>query len=217
MSSSSSNPLPVQDSAESSGREAILDCACTLFAEGGFAGTSMRKLARAAKTSQALIHHHFGTKAGLYRSVRERLVGRLAEAEVLTPESTAETADPVEHLTTTMRRYADFLLQNPEFTRLSTWARLEGDDEPWSNPEELLSPMAAALRHLQDIGVLRRDLDVSLHMALLGGVVEHWVSHQGLYRQIFAPNENLDSITHRYFAQTASVIIHGASARPELS
>jgi len=205
---------------ETSGRESILDCACTLFAQGGFAGTSMRSLAKAARTSQALIHHHFGTKAGLYRAVRERLMGRLAEAEVLSAPvgpGADPVADPALSLASAMQRYADFLHGNPEFLRLSTWARLEGDDEPWAAHDDLLAPMANALHELQRIGRLRADLDVSLHMACVGGIVEHWVSHRGLLASTFAPGEDLESLTTRYFAQTASVIAHGASARPEPS
>ncbi|MCO4771053.1 MAG: TetR/AcrR family transcriptional regulator [Deltaproteobacteria bacterium] len=210
-------PVPTMDSAEPAGRSSILDCACELFAANGFAGTSMRSLARAAKTSQALIHHHFGTKSALYRAVRGRLMDRLADAEVLTPTHVGADLDPTAQLAGGMARYADFLEANPEFLRLATWARLEGDNEPWANYEALLAPMENALNALKEAGMLRADLDVSLHMAMVGGIVEHWVAHRAMHVASFAPEEGLSELTQRYFAQAASVIAHGASARPEPS
>jgi AcrR family transcriptional regulator len=49
----------------SSSREAILDAARRLFAERGYAGTSMRAIATEAGVDAALIVHFFGTKAQL--------------------------------------------------------------------------------------------------------------------------------------------------------
>jgi AcrR family transcriptional regulator len=196
-------------------RDVILDCACALFAEGGFAGTSMRSLARTAQTSQALIHHHFGTKLGLYHAVRDRLIARLAHTEVLRPPL-HPPADPVADLAAAMHGYAGFLRANPEFLRIATWARLEGETG-WAGPRDLLAPMADALHALQDAGFLRAELDVNLHLLMLGGVVEHWVSNLRTFSATFAPEEHPDALTDRYFKQAASVIAHGATAVPELS
>lgn len=196
-------------------RSSILDCACQLFAEGGFAGTSMRALAKAAQTSQALIHHHFGTKRGLYQAVRQSLVERLALADLIdTPLDTADE-DPTDHIAASMARYAAFLQQNPEYLKLVSWARLEGDDEPWAEPHQILEPLADALHALQDVGALRPDLDVGLHMALVGGIVEHWVANAAVMTRTFAPDLDVEAATNRFFAQTASVIAHGALPRTE--
>lgn len=50
-------------------QQEILDAARTLFAERGFAGTSIRGVAAAAGVDPALVHHYFGTKEGLFRAV----------------------------------------------------------------------------------------------------------------------------------------------------
>ena len=47
-------------------RAAILAAARTLFADGGFAGTSVRSIAAAAGVDAALVHHYFGTKDDLF-------------------------------------------------------------------------------------------------------------------------------------------------------
>jgi AcrR family transcriptional regulator len=71
-----SRPAERRSSASEETRRDILDAAEELFAERGFAAASMREIARRARTSQALLHHHFGTKANLYDAVKQRFTDR---------------------------------------------------------------------------------------------------------------------------------------------
>lgn len=67
----------------------ILDAAETLFAEHGYAGTSLRAITVEAEANVAAIHYHFGSKQSLLEALFERRVGdvnderlrRLDEAE----------------------------------------------------------------------------------------------------------------------------------------
>ena len=56
-------PADVSDS-----RARLLDAALRLFAEHGFAQTSIRQIAEAASVNTALISYYFGDKKGLYRA-----------------------------------------------------------------------------------------------------------------------------------------------------
>jgi TetR/AcrR family transcriptional regulator len=58
-------------------RRKILDAAEHEFAAKGFDGARLAGIARAAAVPQALIHHHFGDKAGLYRAVLERALAAI--------------------------------------------------------------------------------------------------------------------------------------------
>lgn len=49
-------------------RAEILAAALSLFAERGYAGTSIRAVAAGAGVDPALVHHYFGTKEGLFRA-----------------------------------------------------------------------------------------------------------------------------------------------------
>lgn len=53
---------------DSGTREAILSAAKQSFAEQGYAGTSLRALARTAAVDPALITHFFGSKDGLFEA-----------------------------------------------------------------------------------------------------------------------------------------------------
>lgn len=57
---------PRNDGVES--RDHLLRTALRLFAEKGFADTSVREIARAASSNVAAISYYFGDKAGLYRA-----------------------------------------------------------------------------------------------------------------------------------------------------
>jgi AcrR family transcriptional regulator len=58
-------------------RKRILDAAEAEFAAKGFDGARLGAIARAARVQQALIHHHFSGKAGLYREVIDRALSAM--------------------------------------------------------------------------------------------------------------------------------------------
>jgi len=65
--------------ATSNGREQILDAAELLFAERGYAGTTLREVADAAHVTQALINYYFGSKYGLFEEVFLRRGRRISD------------------------------------------------------------------------------------------------------------------------------------------
>jgi len=60
-------------------REAqIIDVACRVFAESGYAGTSVADIAESAGISKPLIYNYFGSKDGLYATCVQHAAGTLA-------------------------------------------------------------------------------------------------------------------------------------------
>jgi len=76
-------------------RRALLDAARDQFAEGGYAGTGRERVAAAAGVTRGALHHHFGTKEGLFRAVVEELEAGLA-AQVAAAAMAG--SDPVDEL-----------------------------------------------------------------------------------------------------------------------
>lgn len=60
-------------------RQRLLDAAETLFAEHGFAGTSLRIITTRARANLAAVSYHFGSKDELIRAVFARRLGPLTE------------------------------------------------------------------------------------------------------------------------------------------
>jgi AcrR family transcriptional regulator len=59
-------------------REALLEAGLICFAERGFEGASLRKVADRAGRTTSLIAHHFGNKEGLYLAVFNFMLARQA-------------------------------------------------------------------------------------------------------------------------------------------
>jgi len=60
-------------------KKRILAAAETEFASKGFDGARLANIASGAEVQQALIHHYFSDKAGLYREVITRALGAMSE------------------------------------------------------------------------------------------------------------------------------------------
>jgi TetR/AcrR family transcriptional regulator, regulator of cefoperazone and chloramphenicol sensitivity len=73
-------------------RARLLHAGLHLFAQQGFAQTSTRELAEAARVNVAAISYHFGDKAGLYRAVFFEPMGT-PEADLALFQAAAHTLD----------------------------------------------------------------------------------------------------------------------------
>lgn len=63
-------------------KEAIIEAAEELFAQHGFAATSLRQITAEAGSNLASVNYHFGTKAALITVILQRMLGPLAEARM---------------------------------------------------------------------------------------------------------------------------------------
>jgi len=72
-------PIPVDQADQRSTPERLLDAAEDLFAEHGFADTSVRDLTAAAECNIASVNYHFGSKDNLYLEMFRRAIGEMRE------------------------------------------------------------------------------------------------------------------------------------------
>lgn len=70
----------------------LLDAAERLFADRGYAATSMRDLTAEAECNLASVNYHFGSKQGLYRALFERMLDDLRDERVNAVSGVAESA-----------------------------------------------------------------------------------------------------------------------------
>lgn len=96
-------------------RDQILDAAEYLFAERGFARTTIKQIGARAKVNSALLYYYFGDKERLYHEVLQRLVGGLVEATMGQLQS---GGDPVARLRRFVAAQAEALMSRPAFPRL---------------------------------------------------------------------------------------------------
>jgi TetR/AcrR family transcriptional regulator len=193
-------------------RAVILDAAEQLFAAHGFAGTSMRAVAAQAGTSQALLHHHFGTKDGLYEQVKRRFTDLY---EALQPPGAADLFG-VPFLRDTLVGYLRFLRAHPAYHRIRHWARLEGDERPWGEEDAVWQRMHEAVQQGQALGLIDPDLDPSLFLGAAAAAIAGWLDQRALVCRALDLDPHDPDLDRRYVEQTLHTLLHGV-ATPALS
>ena len=102
--------MPVTDG---EGRQRILDAAITSFAERGYAGTTTAAIARAAKVTQPLVHHHFKSKDGLWRAAMDQVFREVSD---VVPDDPALA--PAQILFDAVERFVLLAARRPAMTRI---------------------------------------------------------------------------------------------------
>ncbi len=161
---------PQKDQARNT-RQCILDVSLELFATQGFAGTSLRQIARGVGIKESAIYAHFASKEALYRALFEQVVVPVALVQELfgANRSALEQRDPA----TVLREVAQRIIElwNEPHVRLFLCLLLQESMSGKVAGNALLLP---AIERVQEE---------------LGPLVQHWIE-QGLVRQDF-PAEHL--------------------------
>ncbi len=169
---------------EQDGRERILTAAIRAFSEVGYAGTSTAGIARAAGVTQPLVHHHFGSKEGLWRAAMDVLFSNVPR--VVTP--TTEYSPP-ETLMQMVERFVRFVAAHPEATRV---VAREGT-APSPRLDYLLKrylhqpfrEVVDLLRAAQGAGVIAPDVRPELVLFLILGAGSHLFDVTALAQRSF--------------------------------
>jgi TetR/AcrR family transcriptional regulator len=103
-------------------RSSILKTAQELFAQKGFAGTSMSSIASKAEVSHGLLFHHFKNKKNLWNEVKQQIVQNHKKAGPIVPETTLPLKNFLQQL---IKNTIQFYIKNPDIQRMIGWQRLE--------------------------------------------------------------------------------------------
>ena len=106
-------PRPRVSAPEQDGRERILSAAIRSFSEVGYAGTTTAGIARDAGVTQPLVHHHFGSKDGLWRAAMDAVF-----SNVRSLATTGDGSSPERTLMELLERFVRFVAAHPEATRI---------------------------------------------------------------------------------------------------
>jgi AcrR family transcriptional regulator len=97
-------------------RQALVDAAGDLFAERGYAGTSIEDIARGARVTRGALYHHFAGKREVFSAVLEALEARTVAA---LPQITAEDPEAVWQQVLASFDAALDLCLDPRFQRIA--------------------------------------------------------------------------------------------------
>ncbi len=152
-------------------RTLILNTAEKIFAEKGFAKTTINEIATECQTSNALIIFHFKNKKNLYSEVKAAIIHRYVNAKPDTMPVPANLEDTIREITGKM---FEFYRNNPRMIRLSNWELLEDAAEPWPGEDELHHSFIALLQNLQQTNQLRNDLSPMHILIMICGSIHIW-------------------------------------------
>jgi AcrR family transcriptional regulator len=126
-------------------REALLDAAIELIAEGGYTATGVDAIARRSGVVKSALYRHFGSKDGLLVAALERTAREwVSEFEAAITES----SDARERLEGLVERVRDLFLERPDRVRLILSALIERgvtNDEVRQGVARILDVMRTAI------------------------------------------------------------------------
>jgi len=161
-------PVPAPAAGAETSRERILAVAARLFAERGFAATSVDAVCRESGFSKPTIYWHFGSKQGLLVAVLERNAARSIErirSDALSAETGMARIDAVIH------RWRDIVANDSAELRLPVMAALEMGGRSDEVRESVVRIWRASERAMVEgiegaIGRRLDDLDLVGHVAV---------------------------------------------------
>ena len=149
----------------------ILDKAIPLYAKAGYAGVSMRDIARAVGITQAALYHHYPDKQSLYLAA---MTHAFADKAVGITGAIQSDGTPVERLERFIKSFTQLMASDPDFRALLQRELLDGD----ATRLELLAEQAF-FEPFQAMMALARDLapDCDAHLmaiSMAGLVLFHF-------------------------------------------
>lgn len=157
-----------------SARARILHIAMAVFGEKGFKAATLRDIAKMARSSPALIAHHFGGKDGLRRALDERVVGAVRTATDEIQLDGRSQDDMVIAFVSAVRGSLAGDNATRGYIRRSFESTVTGSRH--ALPSALLDVLDHALTRLQEAGAVRaarnrRTLALHVLLQIFGGIV----------------------------------------------
>lgn len=147
----------------------LLDTAAELFSTQGYAGVSMRDIARAMGFTQAAIYHHFPNKDALYIAAITYLFEQRTQG---IGEQISGEGDPAHRLELLIASMLETMEQDPRFRRIFVRELLEGDEDKLAAISE--SAFTAFYQPLYELmSELAPDSDPQLLIFSMAGMVFH--------------------------------------------
>lgn len=178
---------PSADEASADMRRALLDAGKTEFANYGYDGARLERIAAKAGCAKRMLYYYFGNKKDVYLAVIEQSYSDIRESE---EQLNLDALEPLQALHALAQRSFEYHEQNQEFTRLVLQENFQGGEMlgQISKTELLrkaaLEPIERILQRGVAHGLFKDQLSaVDVHYlisALSGFRVDHAATWQSL-------------------------------------
>ena len=145
---------------------------------------------------------------GVYEAVKAAIIQRYADKHCVKPECGDSIHDVVSNMINSM--FA-FYRDNPTMLRLSNWAHLEGDVDPWPGEDELHHIYEECLRAAQLRGEIRSDIAPFNIAAIICGAIHVWWEFHAHFIKHMGPADSSTLFDEQYAQQLLSFVLRGLS------
>ncbi len=152
----------------------IFQVALELFAEKGFANTSVDEIVDRAGVAKGTIYYHFKGKDDLFLMLMKSGVDFLNEA---IREAAVGESDPIRRLDTIIATQVRLFIDHPDFYKVLMseiwWLEARQHEDLQKIRKSYLSILEEAIQAGQTAGALRPDIDVEMAAPALFGLISH--------------------------------------------
>jgi AcrR family transcriptional regulator len=176
----------------------IMEAAEKLFAEQGFAGTSVRDIAEAAHVNLAMISYYFGSKEKLMEAMfHHRGSDFKIQLENILQNKNLSPMQKVEKL---IEDYIERIFKKQCFHKIMTREQMVSNssaiaEQIYQLKQRNLALIKQLINEGQKTGDFKKNIDVSFLMMTLTGTTSQLVTAQYYYRKI----NNLESMPEEDF------------------
>jgi AcrR family transcriptional regulator len=169
-------------------KELLLAAATEEFAGYGLAGARIDRIADRAEANKRLLYMYFGDKDRLFDTVLARQVEAMLNAVPL------EDGDLLAFAAARL----DYMLANPEVSRLATWRTLERA-EPTEVERESFRERIASVVAAQEAGRIRSDIPATDLFAIVLRITDSWLGAPPALRTVAGedPSSSQRLVEHR--------------------
>ncbi len=196
------------DEAAAPTRERLLRSGARLFAEQGFRGVSVRDVCRAAETSSNMIHHYFGSKAGLLDAIVEQFSIRVFDVPMrllaTPPKSRGDFQSRIEML---FAATLDVFIVHRDVALVV--AREQPDALPLAG---YMERFVAFLETGKELGFVRESLDSDMVGGALLDRIANQVRFAPWVKRIYGSDIEDEEYRRRWCASNLDLFFHGMVA-----
>ena len=151
----------------------MLDAATAEFAEYGFAGARVDRIADASQTNKAQLYAYFGSKDALFQTAFAASLERIMDVVPIDADDVGDWA---------VLLYDEYL-KRPDLIRLATWARLERKPTGYlvEDDDRIDAGKIAAIAAAQERGAITATGDAFDVMALVISMSMAWSPVSNVY------------------------------------
>ncbi|MCE6987583.1 TetR/AcrR family transcriptional regulator [Dyadobacter sp. CY323] len=166
----------------------IIEVGERLFAQKGFAGTSVRDIAQEADVNVSMISYYFGSKEKLIEALfQHRMNESRSRLETLLMD---DDLMPIQKINVLIDSVIDRLMGNQCFHNIMMREQLSSERTPVISEHirnlkiRNMQLMQKLIQEGQDSGAFRKNIDMSLMSTTLYGTINYAIATQDFYKKI---------------------------------